>query len=153
MISKAEVNKRLESAEAGLYLMNSIITKYQLSSLDYIVLFPHGDSELNQLGIKYLKIFSESVKACRVIVIYVEDFVGLECQRSEEGIVHYVQVTKRDMENIICCYSMMDFSNHVLVVSLTLPDGRCGNKVVENGQMGFEEAVALGVYGLEECVR
>ena len=117
---------------------------------DKYILLPHPGDEYNRYAAKYLPYFARKQKAKKIAILsenkqdldMFDQFDGteiLKCQKEAEWI-----------DSIIKFYGMYEFSNKLVIVSLTRPYDTCGENLLGVKGITKKELLCYDIYGLEE---
>lgn len=146
-----EFSLRLKQLREGYRLWKELMAKYELSNEDYVIAFPHHEDPVNHCGLSHLEQFIEYRHAKKVLMLLMEDNdMGewIDSKKGKENILIEI-ISEKTMEEIIACYSVNKLFPHFIMMSLTRPDGRYGDKVLRKG-ITLDEVVTLGIYQMTE---
>nr|WP_305142215.1 hypothetical protein [uncultured Acetatifactor sp.] len=146
-MSDEEFKERIEEVEAGYELWKSIVERYHFSQQDYVVVFPHEDDPVNECGIAHLRQFMGYAGGNRrILVLCIGNHVPeILCARPDEEAIAVEVIGEKEMESIVALYSISTISSHFIMMSLTRPYGRYGDKALDKG-LTLDEVVTVGIY-------
>lgn len=144
-----EFEFRIRQIKEGYGLWNRIIKNNGFFKGEYILVFPHCNHPVNEAGIKYLDLFIRIRRPRKVAIL---------CQSRElysqlaffDARICGELLSEAEMNCLLACYSAVNLSGHLIIMSLTEPVGRYGEKVIENKNVDIDRVVLLGIYGLSE---
>ncbi len=145
-----EFLKKLEKCTAGYNFWKGIVNKYKLSAKDYVIAFPHEKDPVNECGIVHLKQFMEYGEKKRILILCVgNEVVKILDSKMVDTSIRIEVLTSEEMESLITLYSISTISSHFLMMSLTKPYGRYGDRVLKEGFV-LDEVVTIGIYNMSE---
>ena len=129
---------------SGLWL--SLQEKYSLSSRSQSVLVPHQEHVYMESALENLGWLVSHKKADRVLVLGTGDTgVGVPCTAG--GVPCFLhRLDSRGCSSLLALYALYEFTVNLQVVSLSLPEGRKGQGLVDTGQLGLKEALSVIVF-------
>ena len=152
MVTEQEFVRKKENAKLGFNYLKSMIHEYALNNSDHIILFPHINHEINDYGLRYLGRFCDKVKPNKVLILCIDEGIVKNIEKNINGVEIIVKIIKdEEMNNIIQCYATFDMTNNIIMMSLTEPYGRYGEKVMEKG-VGLDKVVSIGIYKLNNYI-
>lgn len=114
----------------------------------YIIVQFTQDSELIKYGNKYIDSFVKKNNLKKLILVLPKKGkYFLEYEEAQE-----VFLSKRKLSNLLTFYKLYHFTNQVLFFSINQPDSNKLGNMVSKGLISKEEAVAIGLYGLEKIM-
>lgn len=151
MMTDEEFSLKLKEMEAGYQLWKNLIVKYNLSQDDYVIAFPHRENLINKYGFSHLKQFITYKHARRILILSVENNHILEQIYSEmdKEKILIEMMSEEEMDGLVTCYSINTLSSHFIMMSLTKPYGRYGDKILQKG-ITLDEVVTVGIYQMTE---
>lgn len=148
-MTEREFDSKIQQIRDGFQLWYEFIQNSKLNKEDYILLFPHCEDPINEVGLKYLKLFI-SIKKPHKVIIFCQSKKVYE-QIRKDAVNYYIEVrlmNKKEIEDLLTCYSAVNLSSHFIVMSLMEPFGRYGEKVIKRNGVEIEKVVLFGIYGL-----
>lgn len=139
-----QLEEKVQRVRRGYQWWVGFLNKYSLTSGDYVIAFPHGKDDINACALKYLRKLCTYGNVDKVIVLCTKGNKQ-ELSRKGEAASLQIELTEHEMECLLDAYSIIDFSPHFIVMSMTLPVGRNGDKVISNNGLTLDEVVALGI--------
>ena len=146
-MSDEEFYSKIEEVKAGYELWKSIVERYQFSQQDYVIVFPHAEDPVNECGIAHLRQFmGYSGVRKRILVLCVGNRVSeMLCEKADEEPITVEIIGEKEMESIVALYSISTISSHFIMMSLTKPYGRYGDRALNKG-LTLDEVVTVGIY-------
>lgn len=142
--------QKFEECKAGYDFWKSIVNKYKLSTNDYVIAFPHEANPVNECGIAHLKQFMEYGFQKQILILCAGNkMVEMLKQKMPEALIRIEVLTNKQMESLITLYSISTISAHFIMMSLTKPYGRYGDRVLKQG-LTLDEIVTIGIYNMSE---
>lgn len=119
----------------------------------YVILIPDGDIRDAYLSLLFLEDFIEEKGASGVLILAnnptVQEAAPFFCGK----IKRIIPIDLEMEEAILKFYCLYEFSNRLVIASLSEPVGRRGAGLVQTGKLCYAEAFAVIVYGLAQCRR
>lgn len=133
----------------GFQLWQVIVERYSLLEMDYVIAFPHEETLVNKCGVAYLGRFMKYAQVRKALILYIGNQVpALVCQQTDLGQIEMKRLKEIEMNSLVACYAAVDLSPHFIMMSLTEPNGRYGDKAMRQKGVKMEDVVAFGIYGL-----
>lgn len=142
-----EFARRMEAVNAGYELWKDIVERHQLSKQDFMIAFPHEEDPVNECGIAHLEQFMKySGGNGRVLLLCVGNSVSEMLRKKALGETVTAEILeKQEMEGLVALYSIENLSPHFIMMSLTTPYGRYGDRALKKG-LTLDEVVTVGIY-------
>lgn len=135
----------LEKIKVGKKILDTLIEKNKIENRDTIILFPHMEGEINIVGCALLPIYIKKRNPHKVIILFTENAM---IKVFEDPAVLQIQLNTDQINCLMAYYSLCNLGYNFIVMSLTEPYGRFGEKVIERNNISLKEVVAYGIYGL-----
>lgn len=146
-----ELEFKIQQIKEGFRLWNRFVEKNRLVKEDYVLIFPHCGHPINNVGMKYLSRFIQIRKPHRIYILCQSEILYQEIKiRADLTQISIEQINKKEMENLLACYSTVNLAQHLIIMSLTEPAGRCGEKIIERKMSDIDKVVLFGIYGLSK---
>lgn len=150
-----EFEYKIRQMKEGYRLWNWIIEKNEMVKDGYIIVFPHCNHPVNEEGMKYLDLFIQIRKPEKVVILcQCEEIHSQIASRNVPDIgvggVYAEMLSETEMECLLACYSGVNLSERLIIMSLTEPMGRYGEKVIDSKKVDIGKVVLLGIYGLSK---
>lgn len=148
----ALLEEKLLAARRGRRFWLSLEEGGALREGDLAVLFPsHGPDSV--WAIKNLEDFILSSGAESLLVLFTDPQTGALCRKELSGKgfgegIRYLHVAGQDAEGIMAYYMLDEFTDRLIIASLSLPAGRHGLEAIGADGITGEEAVRIGILGL-----
>lgn len=142
-----EFEFKIRQIKEGFRLWNKIIKKIGDVKNQYILVFPHCSHPVNEVGLKYLDLFIRIRKPDRVSILCQSKKIYSPIASFDECVFGEL-LSQTEMECLLTCYSAINLSGRLIIMSLTEPRGRFGEKVIEDKGVDIDQVVLLGIYGL-----
>jgi hypothetical protein len=140
------VLRRIIAAYRGSRLWAELERKYEVDRGLYIVLLPEDDAELNAVALGHLEDLVADRRA-QGIVLVGDSSLSQPMERSP-GIVGTESWTGRQIDALIAFYELHNFSDRLLIVSLTKPFGNGLHHLLGRQGVTKEDLVCLGCFRL-----
>ena len=136
------------AAYRGSRLWAGLKRKYNVDEGFYVVLMPEDDAELNAAALGHVEDLIADRRA-RGVVLVAEGSggVGTAADRPP-GIVGTESWTGRQIDALISYYELHNFSERLLIVSLTKPFGNGLHRLLGRQAITKEDLVCLGCFRL-----
>lgn len=138
--------RRIIAAYRGSRLWAELERKYEVDRGLYIVLLPEDDAELNAVALGHLEDLVADRRA-QGIVLVGDSSLSQPMERSP-GIVGTESWTGRQIDALIAFYELHNFSDRLLIVSLTKPFGNGLHHLLGRQGVTKEDLVCLGCFRL-----
>lgn len=139
-----KLNQLIEKAYRGRKLWLEMTSIYGTNTKYYVVLFPSDDSQINQIAVKYVNKIAETVD--NVLVLAYDENVLSESFCDNVKTVFY---NREHAEDLMQFYSLYQFTDKLIIVSLTEPEGRYAEGLVGVNGITLEEIIAIGIFGMK----
>lgn len=136
--------KKIFEAKQGRRLIKKIV-KQENNKEILIVVEMSDDFELLSYAVKYYDELLIENPSKKTVLLYKNDKSPLARLQFNEKF----KITLRNMNKILSFYCLYQFSQNIIFLSLHQPDSCKLCKLVENGLITKEEAVAIGMYKLK----
>lgn len=146
-MTKKLLEEKAALALEGRGLWLSLLEKYSLSSRSQVVLVPHKEPVYMEVAVENLSFLVSHKKADRVLVLGMDN-AGVEVPGSTENSVpcFFHRLSGRECSSLLALYALYEFTVNMQVVSLSLPEGRKGQGLVDTGRLGLKEALSVIVF-------
>ena len=146
-MTKKLLEEKAALALEGRGLWLSLLEKYSLSSRSQVVLVPHKEPVYMEVAVENLSFLVSHKKADRVLVLGMDN-TGVEVPGSTENSVlcFFHRLSSRECGSLLALYALYEFTVNMQVVSLSLPEGRKGQGLVDTGRLGLKEAFSVIVF-------
>lgn len=146
-MTKKLLEEKAALALEGRGLWLSLLEKYSLSSRSQVVLVPHKEPVYMEVAVENLSFLVSHKKADRVLVLGMDN-TGVEVPGSTENSVlcFFHRLSSRECGSLLALYALYEFTVNMQVVSLSLPEGRKGQGLVDTGRLGLKEALSVIVF-------
>jgi hypothetical protein len=135
--------RQIYAAYRGSRLWAGLERKYEVDQGVYVVLMPEDDAELNAVALGHVEDLVADRRARGVVVVH----SGAAPERSA-GIVATESWTARQIDALIAFYELHNFSDRLLIVSLTKPFGNGLHHLLGRQGVTKEDLVCLGCFRL-----
>ncbi len=135
--------RQIYAAYRGSRLWAGLERKYEVDQGVYVVLMPEDDAELNAVALGHVEDLVADRRARGVVVVH----SGAAPERSA-GIVGTESWTRRRIDALIAFYELHNFSDRLLIVSLTKPFGNGLHHLLDRQGVTKEDLVCLGCFRL-----
>ncbi|MBE5926117.1 MAG: hypothetical protein E7270_04055 [Lachnospiraceae bacterium] len=142
-----KLKELIDKAYRGRENWIKFIEENNLDDKDYVVLFPESGTEINKIAVKYVNKLALTSRKILVLT-YDEALLNL---KNCEGNVKVIRCEREQAEEIMQFYSLYQFTDRLIIVSLKEPEGRCGENLVGVNGLTFDEIVAIGIFGMKEA--
>lgn len=107
---------------------------------------PHKEPVYTEVACENLCWLALHKKADKVLVLGLGS-AGVELPDTAGGVPCFFQELKsRECGSLLALYSLYEFTVNMQVVSLSLPEGRKGQGLVDTGRLGLKEALSVIVF-------
>jgi hypothetical protein len=138
---------RICAAYWGSRLWAGLERKYEVDQGLYVVLMPEGDPELNAVALGHIDELVADRRA-RGVVLVVDGALSEAASPRSPGIVGIESWTARRIDALISFYELHNFSDRLLIVSLTRPFGNGLQRLLGRQGITKEDLVCLGCFRL-----
>jgi hypothetical protein len=135
--------RQIYAAYRGSRLWAGLERKYEVEQGVYVVLMPDDDAELNAVALGHVEDLVADRRARGVVVVH----SGAAPPRAA-GIVGTESWTGRRIDALIAFYELHNFSDRLLIVSLTKPFGNGLHHLLGRQGVTKEDLVCLGCFRL-----
>lgn len=136
------LQKSIDMAYIGREHWLWITEKYELTENSLVVLFPDKENEINDIAWQCIERISD--KKDKIIVLTENENI------SEIKNVNQVLITRQYAEELMKFYSLYQFTDKLIIVSLDEPEGRHGKGLVGKKGITLEDMVNIGIFGLKD---
>lgn len=142
---------KIREFKEGYIIWQDIMERYELSDGDYVIAFPHEDDPVNKCGITHLKQYMKyGGEAKRILILCIgHKLPGMLSMEPDDTSIRIKVLESREMESLVTLYSLSTISSHFLMMSLTKPYGRYGDRILKK-EITLDEIVTVGIYGMTE---
>lgn len=137
----------IQQIKEGFRLWNKIILELGFVKDEYILVFPHCNHLVNEVGLKYLSLFTRIKKPDKIAILCQSKKIYSQIASFDTYVLGEL-LSETEMKCLLACYSAVNLSGRIIIMSLTEPIGRYGEKVIENKGVDIDQVVLLGIYGL-----
>ena len=145
MISEDEFNFKLEEIKEGKNIFDNLIQRFKIEDRDSVILFPHIDEEINAAGCILLPMYIKKRNPNKVIVLFVENAILKPVKQHN---ILWISIKEQQVECLLAYYSLCDLGCNFIVMSLTKPYGRFGEKVIKRNNITLKEVIIYCIYRL-----
>jgi hypothetical protein len=143
--------REIYAAYRGKLLWTGLQRKYKIDEGAYVVLMPEDDAELNAAALGHVEDLIADRRARGVVLVH----SGAAPAERPPGIVGTESWTGRQIDALISYYELHNFSDRLLIVSLTRPFGNGLHHLLGRQGVDKEDLVCLGClrlrsYGMAE---
>lgn len=135
--------RQIYAAYRGSRLWAGLERKYEVDQGLYVVLMPEDDAELNAVALGHVEDLVADRRARGVVVVHSGAAPGRTA-----GIVGTESWTGRRIDALIAFYELHNFSDRLLIVSLTKPFGNGLQHLLGRQGVTKEDLVCLGCFRL-----
>lgn len=114
----------------------------------FVLLFPEKDSALNEKALIYLNEFIENRIAEGVVILSVDERVAKVARNYSDKIIDIIKYPEKRAKYLMKYYTFYKFSEKLIIVSLTQPEGNIAYKAAGTNGVTIEDIVCLGIYTL-----
>jgi hypothetical protein len=132
--------RQIYAAYRGRRLWAGLERKYQVDQGLYVVLMPETDVELNAAALEHLNDLVADRRARGVVLVA----DGSVQPPSSEAILGTESWTERQIDALIAFFELHNFSDRLLIVSLTRPFGNGLHRLLGRQGVTKEDLVCLG---------
>lgn len=144
-----DMKKNIDLASQGRDFWINLVEANKLGGRDYVLLMPSYESEINYYGLVHLDAFLQKVGSNKCLLLVCNDRVKDLAYHFTEKAIEVINVSRSDAEKIMKLYSLYNFTDKLIVLSLDEPAGRSGKYMVGKKGITLEDMVAIGIYGLK----
>lgn len=140
--------KRVSEAEVGKRIWEEVVEKYQVDEKSNVLLLPENTPEYHEAAVKafpeYLK--KNGVENALILCTAerqnaVLDWLGKEA-------IPVIVYPAEEIDRLIRFYSMYEFTDCLIIGSLSVPDGRLGSNMIGKKGLSLESAVRVMLFDL-----
>lgn len=151
MSGDLEFNKKIRSAFSGMLFYKMLQKRNIIRENTFIIIQRSNDEELIDFGNKYLKEFITNNALEDVLILTSNEYkkkLGVRL-----GNVRRLSCPVSKADCLISLYCMYRFTKNILIVSSGVPNTNRLGRLMDSGVLNKEEAVAVGIYGLNGIER
>jgi hypothetical protein len=137
------VLRRIYAAYRGSRLWAGLERKYEVDQGMYVVLMPEDDAELNAVALGHVADLVADRRARGVVLVH-----SGAAPAGSAGIVGTESWTGRRIDALIAYHELHNFSDRLLIVSLTKPFGNGLHHLLGRQGVTKEDLVCLGCFRL-----
>ncbi|MBQ4068836.1 MAG: hypothetical protein IJC76_06255 [Lachnospiraceae bacterium] len=141
------LQESIDKAYRGRESWIKLFEEYGLGNRDYVVLFPAENNTVNPIAIRYINKLAGM--ADKVLVLAYDNEVLNNSEYQEN--VTVIRYEREQAEELMQFYSLYQFTDRLIIVSLDEPEGRCGGPLVGVNGITMDEMVAIGIFGFKEA--
>lgn len=141
------LSESIEMARKGREHWINISETYNVGDKGYVVLLPDCNKEINEISIEAINKLAENSN--RIIVLTHDDMI-----LGYKEFKHNVTVAEFDRnkaEELMKFYTLYQFTNKLIIVSLREPEGRYGEGLIGKKGITLKELIYIGIFGLKEA--
>lgn len=135
--------RQIYAAYWGSRLWAGLERKYEVDQGAYVVLMPEDDAELNAVALGHIEELVADRRARGVVLVH-----SGTAQHHSAGILGTESWTERRIDALISFYELHNFSDRLLIVSLTKPFGNGLHHLLGRQGVTKEDLVCLGCFRL-----
>ena len=131
----------------GISIWNKIKIELRIPNSSCVLLFPSADRDVNTIFLRYISWLVERKKYEGAYVLAADEWVTKNAPLFSGSVSGTMQLSEYESDCLVKYYALIEFSNRFYVCSITEPEGRLGELLIENS-IPLEEIVCAGVYRL-----
>ncbi len=140
----------LKKAEKGRAYWLKFIDVYDLSARKYVILIPDAYTVDAYLSLLFLDDFIQEKNAESIIILSTDSIIKEVAFCFSKKIEEVILIDQEIKDALLKFYCLYEFSNRLIIASLTQPKGRRGKGLIQTGKVCYAEIFAVIVYGLTE---
>lgn len=141
------LQKLIDKAYRGRESWINLLEEYGIDKRDYVVLFPKEQGDINSIAIRYV---NKLAKMAGKVLVLSYDVNVLNGDLYEDNVT-VIRYEREQAEELMQFYSLYQFTDRLIIVSLDEPEGRCGGSLVGVNGITLDEMVAIGIFGMKEA--
>lgn len=151
MTGNLEFNKKIRSAFSGTLFYKSLQRQNIIRENTFIIIQRSDDGELIDFGNKYLKEFIRNNNLQDILILTSKGYnknLGVKSKN-----IRRLKCTDEKADSLISLYCMYRFTKNILIFAVDIPNTNRLGRLIVSDVLNKEEAVAVGIYGLNSIVR
>ncbi len=137
----------IDKAYRGRESWIQLLEEYGLGNRDYVVLFPAENNTVNPIAIGYV---NKLAKIADKVLVLAYDNEVLNSSEYQDNVTA-IRYEREQAEELMQFYSLYQFTDRLIIVSLDEPEGRCGGSLIGVNGITLDEMVAIGIFGMKEA--
>ena len=142
--------KRLKAAFAGRSMWLKLKREYDIDDGVYALLMPEDDQELNEQALKHIEDLVAYRKARGVVILTDKQWIVDSAGDYSDKILAVKRISQAEIDGLLSIYVLYEFTEHLLIVSLTKPYGRKLFNTVGTLGVTKEELVCLCIFVIRD---
>ena len=144
------IAKQLKAAFAGRSMWLKIKHEYDIDNGVYVLLMPENDQELNEQALKHIDNLVAHRKARGVVILTDKQWIADSAGDYSDKILAVKKITEKEIDELLSIYALYEFTERLLVVSLTRPYGRKLFNTVGTLNVTKEDLVCLSIFVIRD---
>ncbi|WP_107840286.1 hypothetical protein [Metasolibacillus meyeri] len=141
----------MEQANRGKDEWRNLIKEFNINDNDYLFLLPNTNDEMLYYSLLYLSDFMRKDNLAPLIIT--TEQIITKCEKYF-GINTAVKIIDEEaMNTILSFYNLYMFTDKLIILSPTQPNGRSAYNLVEQGIIDIEEFISVGILQNREFQR
>jgi hypothetical protein len=129
----------------GLKIWKKIKAELKIPDKSGILLFPPIEREISTVFLRYIEQLVSSKGYTNVYILTADEWIKENAASFSSNIAEVKNLSEYESNCLMTYYSLVEFSNRFYVCSITEPEGRLGEVLIENA-IPLDEIVCAGVY-------
>lgn len=134
-----------EQIRCGMALWNVIKEELKIQDSGCVLLFSESERDNNLVFLKYSELLTKHKGYSGIYILSLDEWVIDNAALYCRDVVATKQLSEYETDCLLKYYSLLEFSNRFYVCSVTQPEGRLGEVLIERG-IPIDEIVCAGIY-------
>jgi len=147
-----QLNEAVSQVQNGVKIWEKTKIELGIQDNSCVLLFSKQDRDVNEVFLKYLQQFVERKNYTSAYILSVDEWVVNNVTTYSKSVGAVKQLSEYDTSCLLKYYSLMEFSNRFYVCSITEPEGRLGELLIDK-EIPLDEIVCAGVYRMYDYTR
>ena len=146
MTEKLRFYKKIYLSFRGMLFYKELLAKHKINKDTFIVIQESDDEDIISYGNIYLKDFLQANNFDDFVILTSDEYV--KKLGGDELKAEIINAPVKKINWLMCLYCMYQFSRKILIFGIDKPSTNRLSKLIKTGMVTKEEAVAIGIYGL-----
>lgn len=138
--------KKVYLSFKGMLFYKKLLSKNRINKNTFLLIQGSNDKEIIHYGNIYMSKFIEKNKLEKIIILTSDEYS--EKLMNDKPQVKKIDCPVKKINCLICLYCMYQFSRNLLIFGVDRPNTNKLLNLIKTGILTKEEAVAIGIYGL-----
>jgi len=146
----SKIIKRIVQSGQG-YLTWRKITK-SITDRDVVLVMPEDCDELNYYSLLYIDRYIKKNQKRNCVIVTNNKKVLTHCKDISNTVTEIFQVNSKKINNLIQFYCLYQFDTRIMFASLSKPNGRNAERILNKNGVSIEDIVSIGIFNLDGII-